>query len=181
MNKGFTLIELLVVIGIIVLLTAITLPHYRAGEHQFALQRSAHKLASDIRMAQEMAMSARETRIMTPPRVPEGGYGIHFARYVAAGVVNYRIYLYADLNNNARYTAGERVKTIVLEKGVKVERVEVNGASSSEVDITFRPPDPTILISPGNKDKATIILSLKPDPTQTRTISVNTAGLIAIE
>ena len=44
-NKAFTLIELLVVVSIIVLITALTLPNYRLGDNQLAIQRSSHKVS----------------------------------------------------------------------------------------------------------------------------------------
>ena len=57
-DKGFTLIELMIVTLIVALITAIVLINYRVGNRQLALNRSANKLAQDIRRAQEMAMSA---------------------------------------------------------------------------------------------------------------------------
>lgn len=56
-NKGFTLVELLVVISVIGLILTVTIANYPAIRQQLALSRAAHKLAQDIRMAQEMAMS----------------------------------------------------------------------------------------------------------------------------
>ncbi|MDO8669067.1 MAG: type II secretion system protein, partial [Candidatus Buchananbacteria bacterium] len=60
MKKGFTLIELLVVVAVITALTAVVLPSFRSGDNQLALQRSASKLAQDLRRVQGMAVSAQE-------------------------------------------------------------------------------------------------------------------------
>ena len=75
-GAGFTLIELLVITAIISLMSALIIPNLRFGEEQFAVQNSAHKLAQDLRIAQEMAMSASEFNEI----IPQGGYGIYFEK-----------------------------------------------------------------------------------------------------
>jgi len=169
--KGFTLVELLVVTSMIILLSAIILPNYRGIEGQFALQRSAHKLAQDIRRAGEMAMSTREFQ----GEIPEGGYGIHLK-------LSWEDYykLYADKNGNEKFdeTDGE-VETINLEKGVYIQNI-----SPSSLSINFKSPIPTVKIKTeaGQDSANTIItLSLESDSTKTKIIKVNSAGLIDVE
>jgi len=174
--EGFTLIELLVVGGIILLLSVIIFPNYREGEKQFALQRSAHKLAQDLRRAQEMAMSARESQKRTPPEVPPGGYGIHLTK-------NGEDYtLYSDGGNKKYGGTGDVDEEIInLEKGIYIKETVPSSASFS---INFMPPDPEINIVDAagtDKNNVTIILALKADPAKTKGITVNKAGLIAIE
>lgn len=170
MNKSFTLIELIVVTSIIILLSAIVFPNYRGIERQFALQRSAHKLAQDIRRAGEMAMSTREFE----GEIPKGGYGIHLS-------ISWRTYykLYAD-NGNGKYGSGDSdVEIINLEKGVYIQNI-----SPSSLSINFKPPIPTIKITTEAGQKSTtavITLSLESDPTKTKIIKVNSAGLIDAE
>ena len=164
MSKSFTLVELLVAVGIIILLTALVLPDYRAGERQFALQRSASKLAQDLRRAEEMAMSAKE-----PPTAPDtfkGAYGINFQTNSS----NY--ILFADLDNDQIYDSGEEIETLPLEKKVKIS----NLSPASPLTISFTPPDPQINIDPSDS-LATITLT---NNGQTKIIKVNKAGLIMI-
>ncbi|PJA83995.1 MAG: hypothetical protein CO145_02925 [Candidatus Nealsonbacteria bacterium CG_4_9_14_3_um_filter_37_13] len=163
MQKAFTLIELLVVTGIIILLSALVLPNYRTGESQLALQRSANKLAQDIRRAQEMAMSAKEFEGVVPP----GGYGINFQTNLTSYI------LFADLNNNKVFDSGEAIETLSLERGVKIS----NLSPASPLTISFTPPDPTVNINPSNS-LAIITLS---NNGQTKIIKVNKAGLIYVE
>lgn len=182
---GFTLIELLVVAGIIIFMTALILPNYRAGEQQLALQRSASKLAQDIRRAQEMAMSAKEITGPTGEKiVPDGGYGIFFQ--TLPNPPYYEIILFADCNDDQHYTSGnvcgtlpnkfsEKIENLNLESKVKIS----NLSPSSPLDITFKSPDPTISISGGNL--ATITLSIETDPTKTKILKVNQVGLIYVE
>ena len=165
MSKSFTLVELLVAVGIIILLTALVLPDYRAGERQFALQRSASKLAQDLRRAEEMAMSAKE-----PPTAPDtfkGVYGINFQTNSS----NY--ILFADLDNDQIYDSGEEIETLPLEKKVKIS----NLSPASPLTISFTPPDPTININPSDS-LASITLT---NNGQTKIIKVNKVGLIYVQ
>jgi len=152
-----------VVTGIIILLSALVLPNYRTGESQLALQRSANKLAQDIRRAQEMAMSAKEFEGVVPP----GGYGINFQTNLTSYI------LFADLNNNKIFDSGEAIETLSLERGVKIS----NLSPASPLTISFTPPDPTVNINPSNS-LAIITLS---NNGQTKIIKVNKAGLIYVE
>jgi prepilin-type N-terminal cleavage/methylation domain-containing protein len=175
--QGFTLVELLVSIFIIVLISGIIFANYRVGGQQFALQRSANKLAQDIRRAQAMAMGAAECPAGTgcAGSVPPG-YGI----YLSQGNTNYL--LYADTNQaggNQNYDGGDAsIDTINLEKGV-----EILSASPSSFSINFKPPDPTVTIrgSAGDVSTATITLALLTDTSKTKTITVNSTGLIEIQ
>lgn len=169
LSKGFTLIELLVVISIIAILTAIIAPNFHVAEQQLSLQRSVHKLAQDIRSAQEMAMSAKTFSAV----VPAGGYGIHFN-------ISWKTYykIYADLNNNQTYDASDgNVAIIDLEKGVYIKNI-----SPSSLSVNFKPPDPITKItteSGGDSATAIITLSLEADTTKEKTIIINRAGLIS--
>ena len=170
MNKAFTLVETLVVIVIIVILSLIILPNYNSMRQQLAFQRSAFKLAQDIRTVQEMAMSAKEFEGETP----EGGYGIHFS-----SVTSYIIF--AD-DGNGKYSASEKVKDISLENGIKI-----NSISPGLQAIIFFPPDPEIFFmnNGGNDivslDDITINIALSSDTSKNVNIIINRAGLINIE
>lgn len=167
MSKAFTLIELLVVTGIIILLTALTLPNYRQGDDQLALQRSAHKMAQSLRMAQEYAISVKDFNGGAP-----GGYGIFFDldqpdRYI----------MFADLDGNQIYsTPDEKAEEIIIEGNVSLDALNPVGQENS-LNIFFAPPDPTIYFFP---DAAFAAINIKVQDSQ-KSIQVNKAGLIAIE
>lgn len=182
--KGFTLVEILVVVAVIFILSLIILPNYRSSASQFTLVRAAHKMAQDIRRASEMAMSAKECS--PPPAscpvgggVPPGGYGF----YIDKGVDDsYKIY--ADSGSPPgpeRYTSGEEIETIYLEKDVYIKDFN---PSSANFSINFKPPAPTIKIKDGggiDKDNVTITIALRADSSKTKTIKINKAGLIDVE
>lgn len=190
-QRSFTLIELFVVTSIIILLSGVVLANYRSGQGQLALQRSASKLAQDIRKAQEMAMSAKECSIDkcggSQPIIPQGGYGVFFDKYVSVGEANYDIYIYADTDGDEKKSLSDpNIETIYkesegvyIEKEVKIKEVSVNAVVSDKISINFKPPDPTTSISGGNL--ASITLSLENDSTKTKSIKINKAGLIYVE
>lgn len=153
------------VIAIVVFLAALILPNYGKGREQYALLRSAHKLAQDLRKAQEMATSAKEFA----GQVPIGGYGIHSRE-------NYTYYiLFADLNGNGGYDSeptDELVEKIYFEKGVKISDLPFFG-----FHVTFIPPDPQVSILP---DSPSLWIELTIDG-KTKTVRVNKAGLISVD
>lgn len=170
MSKAFTLIELLVVIGIIVILSAIILPNYRVGERQFALQRSAQKLAQDLRRAQELSMSAKA--FDCPGQLGVGwtmkGYGIN----LAAPDDYYFLKARCEDTANPGIYNDRPVEKIDLEKEVKI-------LSTTSQNIFFYPPEPQINL--GGATLVVITISLKEDITKTKIIKVNKAGLINVE
>ena len=173
MSKGFTIIEFLIVISIIGIFSVITIPNYRSAQQQLALQRSASKLAQDIRRAQEMAMSTEE---LSTGDLPEG-YGV----YIDKGESD-RYYIYADINGNERYDSGEEQgEAIYLEKEVCIETFVPPSVNFS---INFKPPDPVVKMknqAGEDKKNVTITIALKANPLRTKNIIVNEAGLIYVE
>ena len=147
-NKAFTLIELLVVVSIIVLMTALTLPNYRLGDNQLAIQRSAHKTSQDLRRAQEFAISVKELNGSVPD-----GYGVYFDldqpdRYV----------MFADLNGDQVYSGlNEKAEEIILEGNVTLDSLNPIAADNS-LNVFFAPPNPTISFLP---NAATAIINIE--------------------
>ena len=175
MRNGFTLVEIIVVIFIISIFTSITLLNYRRMEAQYALERAAHKLAQDLRRAQEMAMSTREITSGAELIVPTG-YGIHFNRDAWP---NYYC-LFASLDHNRQRGEGryqDLEPQIFLERGVRIANLQ----PATSFSILFTPPNPTTWINGRSAgSQAIITISLEVDPTKTKNIRVNNAGLIEI-
>ena len=185
-NKGFTLLEITVVVAIITLLATIFLANYRGGEREFALKRSAHKLAQDLRTVQEMALSGQRPPPIFGGGFPKGGYGIHFFPDSNSYI------LFADCDGDKEYDlsgpaiscfeAGqppdyldypEKIKDLFLEEGIKISEV----SPGPSLTITFFPPDPTVTITPA-ADFAIITLSFND---LTRRVYINTLGLIDVD
>ena len=167
---GFTIPELLVSIFIIVLMTAITLPNWHAGETTLALDRAAHKLSQDIRKATELAQRAQLFQCATGNI---SGYGV----YVSTGTPSSYI-LYVECNGNQEYNSGVDAKfqEVILEG-----KVQITSAVPNSFSVFFVPPVPTITIQPGNLTEAQITLSIAGDPTRSKTIGITTKGVIDID
>ncbi len=169
---------MLVVIGIVAILSLLTFANYKSGGSQLALQRSANKIARDIRGAQEMAMSSREFA----GQVPSGGYGLFFWKDTAGGIdYPHKYVLFADLNGNHYRSGAEDVEWFMLEKGVKFSKFYLDGDEVSGSSFTFIPPDPTTCINDCTNNFTKIVISLENDSSATKTIILNEAGLIYVE
>ncbi|MCP6719242.1 MAG: prepilin-type N-terminal cleavage/methylation domain-containing protein [Patescibacteria group bacterium] len=182
-DRAFTLIEVIIVITVILILSSTVLTGYRQGEKQFSLQRSSHILAQDLRNTQDMAMAGKKAPLAFGEVFPKGGYGLYFETNLNSYI------LFADCNDNGQYDAGgaasscesatsanpypERIEDLYLETDT-----EISGISpSSPLSITFFPPDPIITINPAT-NLVIVTLSLGGN---TRTVSINTVGLIDID
>ncbi len=102
------------------------------------------------------------------------------------------------MNDDQRYTAQSQevcgqqqpgidcvIETIDFsqaESGVIISGIK-NPADIQQVDINFKPPNPTITITSllPNINRVQIIFALESDLLKTRIVSVNTAGLIEIK
>jgi type II secretory pathway pseudopilin PulG len=181
-KAGFTLVEILLVMFMISFFTGLTLVNYKSGGKHFALHRSANQLAQNIRRAGQKAMS---TAICDEcgDIIPDGGYGI----YLEKGTTNGKKYiLYADdVNVNGEYDDGSDHKIgedILIERGVYIHHIEIDGNLTNFASINFLAPEPLINISPGvSAAKLVITLALETEPTKTVTVEANIAGLVEIK
>ncbi len=195
MSKGFTLIELLVVISIIGIMSLITFPYYQSARQQLALQRAASRLVQDLRRAQEMAMANEiEEDCIDVYGVPFSedyryGFGVVFSTQdcVVDRPCKGQYILYADRNGNRVYQPSDPDYDIVL-SNPDFDTVEVQSYSGggNKLNVVFEPPDPIVVfaMNPGNEisdNEIFITLQVKNDPTKTKTIIVNKAGLIFVE
>ena len=186
--SGFTLIEVLAVAAIIAILSAAFIVNLGPGNKQLALSRAANKLAQDIRRVQEMAMSTKGCSLCGGSA--PSGYGI-FLEVSSNSVYILYADIYADTippQGNEFYTPADTIiepPYIELEKGIIMQNINT---PPLKVAINFKPPDPTTKIkypSGGSEAElmgdAIITLSVETDPSQTKTVRVNKAGLIWVE
>ena len=175
MDKWFTLIELLVVIAIVSIISALVLPNFNLGERKFKVKASAYKLAQDLRVSQEKAMSAVEFN----GQVPSGGYGINF-------ILNSSSYIiFADTNGNGKYDGeNEKVEEIDLgniettpQYSYPVEQWD----SLPELSVIFLPPDPRIIIDAIKESyNYEYMVILTDESGVSKSIKINRVGLVSI-
>ena len=111
---------------------------------------------------------------------PSGGYGIYFTEST-----DNRFIIYADTGapEGRRDPEGDEDfdAPIFLAEEIYISRV---GTTANKVNINFKPPDPEITMKwdvAGEADFVEIDISLRADPTRTKTITINKAGLVSIE
>jgi len=171
-QSAFTIVEVLIVVFIIIVLSIIVLTNYEFGGYQLTLDRSAHKLAQDLRKAEEIAMSAEGEK-----EFPPGGYGLYF------NLLNPTSYiLFADKDGNHTYSGeNEMIKRIEPEKDIYISSFwSSDGSMLTSLNITFSPPDPTVRIN-GNQTLSAIVTLESGKTGETVDVSVNSAGLIEIK
>ena len=168
--RGFTLIELLTVTTIILILSGIVVLNSRTGQGSLALDRSAHKLAQDIRRAIELTLRAQSLGGCSV-----SGYGVYVNKNFPLEK-EYKIF--GDCNANKSYDVSDVVVELLkFEQGVQISDVSPSPAAH----IFFIPPDPQVEIFPGNPATAQVILRLENDPSRTRTLTINKKGVIDID
>jgi type II secretory pathway pseudopilin PulG len=194
----------MVVVTIIGVISVILIPNYKSSADQFALERSAHKLAQDIRRASEMAMSTKRLGAQIPP----GGYGVCFTvrergmmgfggdeETFLCGPDDRNYSLYADINNYRFNVDGQDqiIETLELEKKVYLKKVEPPTgflpATFSLVSINFTPPSPLVTIrlldsqgqTVASYNSFKIVLALENNPSKEKKILVEKSGLITVE
>ena len=165
---GFTMIELLVVIFIISLVSAFALANYRSGQKKYILTGAVQQLVSNIRKAQNMALSGFDISGQY------NGYGL----YIEKGKSSYIIY--GNKNPDPSYQPSDNIiETISLPGKINVKSVSV---ASDKLHIFFEPPQPTTYLNGVNTAgiSETITLELE-SSSLSKTIRVTTAGLVQVE
>lgn len=178
-SKAFTLIELLVVVSLIAILSAIVFLGRTGEEDKLVLQRSASKLAQDIRRVQEMAMGAEEGGCSG---VSVYDFGLYFDKISSPDSYT----LFVDCNQNQTKDSSDKtLKQVKLEGGVgitKLEEITISTSvvkSQNKMDVIFTPPDPVVFIEKSSWDKE-MAVTLSFGSAQ-RKVRINTVGMVEIE
>lgn len=167
-----TLVEVLITMAIIGILLAVSFLGYRPRGQELALQRSAFKIAADIESAREMAMSAQKH---SSGDIPAGGYGVYFD---TANPFSYILFADLDASKGRKSDGSEDVKGLKIESGLTLSAL----SPSNPVNITFVPPSPDVYLQGGTTaEQVNIVITIQADPSKTKTISVNKAGLISAD
>jgi len=173
-ESGFTLIELLVSVGIIALISGLFLTNYRKGGKNAELQAAAAKMASDIRLAQDNALGAKEFSAGSILC----GWGVYLNESSPSSYI-----IFADLASDQDCSKasrardpGEDSETVFLPSGITI--YDISGGTFGNV--VFAPPDPIVYIN-GNENSGNLAITLKSSSTgAVKTVSVNFFGLIEI-
>jgi type II secretory pathway pseudopilin PulG len=154
---------MLVVMGIIGILVVLLLANYRGREKQYELNNAARQLVSNLRKAQNMAMSG------------SGGYR-GYGIYASGNSFSYIIF--GDKNDNQRYDGGDDILE-AIQMPSKTKILSVSPSSGGGLSVNFRPPAPTTYINGQSTAglSAAFILQTT-DASLSKTVTATTAGLI---
>ncbi|MDP3882581.1 MAG: prepilin-type N-terminal cleavage/methylation domain-containing protein [Candidatus Staskawiczbacteria bacterium] len=195
-NKGVTLVEIMVVVFIIAIFSAILISNFPKILRQFALSRSVYKLAQDLRKTEDLGLSG--VRVDSEQgAVDASGYGI----YINLGDDNGKYIIYADINNSQTFDNSmsaencEDYDPVEDDGDCIVEAIhigddnpdliikELRNITGDSTSINFEPPNPTTKIEGLCTDctEVGIVIGLNSDSSMSRTVLVNTAGLIQVK
>lgn len=190
-NKGFTLIELLVVVSIMLIITSTLLLRQQKFDSATLMRTLSYSVALSVRQAQVYGTSVVGTTTVsggTPTYA--AGYGIFFN----ANTDRYR--LFADINNNGKYTSNEIQQTFMLGSGYTISNFcavvntntyycKTGGTDSiSSLAILFKRPNPDAQFTeipdqPGAAISSAYI-QLQGPGGDTRAVKVTTTGQISV-
>ena len=198
-ERGTTLIEIIVASLIMVIFSSILISNFPGILKQFALSRATYKLSQDIRSAQDWGSSGvllTEEVDGQSQQIMAKGYGV----YIDLASSNQYI-IYADRGEtpNFRYDGNSQLcsQNMFPSEDCVIEIIDFAdgkldlyikellniGYGSSFTSLNFSPPNPNILINnlnSGSNQVGIVIGSLSED-SLTKTVWVNTAGLIEVE
>ena len=184
-RAGFTLIELVVVVGILGVISSITLTSYSKFGGQILLRNLAYDVALSIREAQVYGISARSFLNAEF----DAGHGVYFN--FSEG--NNKFFLYTDVDNNNFFTsaATEWVETSSIGRGYVIDSFCVTDGVASEdctataLDIFFKRPEPDAIIRASfgsgfsQYNRARVVL--RSPQGNKMSVLVETAGQISIQ
>jgi len=152
---------------IISLIAAVSLANYRNGQRKYVLTQAVQKLVSDIRKAQNMALSGFDIA------------GAYYGYGVYIDESNSYYIIYGDKNNTTYQPSDDIIETISLPENIRIQSVS---PAAGKMSIFFEPPQPITYLNgdsaPGLSE--TIVLELK-NSSLSKTIRITTAGLIQVE
>ncbi len=182
MSRGASIVELLVVVVIIILVFfTIGISNFSKIRSQFSLSVVAHAFLQDVRQAQTMSLTSAQYKGVDGKLKPITGYGVYL------DMSQHRKYvIYASAPGFHQYY--DRLSDYVVntvdfsqtDPGIIIK--QTNNLSEGVVSINFAPPSPTTIITPmPPSGRLDVVFALESNPSITKTVSVNLAGLIEIK
>ncbi len=159
-SKGFTLIELAVTIGIMAVITAVTLANHSKFGGNVMLRNLAYEMALIIREAQTYGISVKKSSKVNTVNF-EAGYGVHFDAREQT-----RYLMFTDTHRADGGTGGDGIYTNALElvtiytigRGYTINGIYAIGNDGTRInaqncatgkpvlDILFKRPEPDAII-----------------------------------
>lgn len=195
-ERGITLIEIIVVMVIATMFSMILVTDFPKILRQFAISRTAYRLAQDIRKTEDLGLSG--VRI-GDGQIAAKGYGVYITSLAPD---NKKYIIYADRGDtpNQQFDSTDKscdqetnlqldciVESIDITKqeyDIYIEKINGDVNNWDWASINFKPPNPDIKLvtsNPETESKIDIVLTSASDSSLTRTVSVNKSGLVEVK
>ncbi len=197
-DAGFMMTEILIVISIVILFSAIIISNFPQIKLQFAISRVTYKFTQDLRSTQNLSLSSVQYKDSYGQQRPINGYGVYVdinslgdKKYIIYADCAYHVTLSPNcpVNGNQQYDALDYVIDTIdfslAEPGVVIKQLD--NVFGNKASINFSPPNPDTTITSLDpsfnqyESRVDIVFALSSDLTKTRTVSVNTSGLIEVK
>lgn len=198
LKRGFTLIELIVSMGIIAVITSVTLVQHNQFNETLALTNLAYEVGLSVRQAQVFGLSVRE--FTGGNGVTANLYGVHFEYNQNDPQTRVKYVLYADNDGNKNFSGDtEIVETTTITRGNYIDKfcatrnnntvcsdslADSGAGVINSLSIRFdRPnPDAVIVVDNGSTEYEEAVIFLKSqDGTATRCVIVRLTGQVSID
>lgn len=182
-ESGFSIVELVVTIAIISVLIAVVFSNLPQVELRLALSRTAYNFAEDLRKAQQMSLFGVPYKNLSGVLQEIEGYGIYLD---LDALGNKKYIIYADKSpGNKEYDSSDYVVETVgfglSDPGVKIK--EINNVSLNKTSVNFNSSkiETTITHLNQNQNRVDFVFTLESDLAKTKSVLVNTSGLIEVK
>ena len=208
LERGITIVEIVVVIFIISTLSLMLISNFPKILRQLALSRVTYKLAQDMRSVEDMGLSGISVKDVNGKIINAPSFGIYVntalstTKYIiyadvsnALGVVNHQYdgtfsttlwplcsTVNQTLMSGSFLTTDCPIQIVDISQenpGLSIN--SLSGVTGTAVSVNFNPPDPTATITPAPTSGNQVGIVLKNTDGQTRTVWVNTSGLVDIQ
>jgi type II secretory pathway pseudopilin PulG len=186
-KAGFTIFEMIVVIGIMVFIASLVLANYSGYNINLGVERAANDIASSVRQAQAYGLGVKESQ---PGSGVFPGYGINFYLFDPnTGLPATSYVLFADLNNDLRYNAGETINMLTIQGNAFVsdicgdQKQAIPGPCGiRNIYIVYLRPMPTVSLIQGNgSSRKDVEIKIQGPRGITKTIVIRSSGEINVE
>ena len=182
-STGFTMIELIVVISLILVFSGVIISNFSSAKLQFSLSRVAYQLEQDLSKAQNMALSSVPYKDSLGVEHQVDGYGV-YVNLTGLGNTKYIVYADKSPGNNKYDTSDYLIKQVdfsLNEPGIIIQNMfGVSGGNTTSVN--FKSVDLSTSIDNllVGSNSVSFYISEASELFKTKTVSINTAGLIQV-
>ena len=156
-SKSFTLVELLVIVGIMITLTAISIPAFHFFQSESKLSNSAEEITNTLRLTQNKTLASEEA----------SQWGVYFTTSTQL----HQYTLFEGSSFASRTTSSDEVHQ--LPKSIEIYEIDLWGGN----EVVF---EKVTGYTSSTSQTGKVSIRLKDEPSKTKTIYIENSGLISL-